>query len=140
MFELHPQLQKDTVVVGYFDLCVVLLHKDSQYPWCILVPQRADIREIFELSAPERALLMEESCRLSLAIQKAFEPEKLNVASLGNVVPQLHIHHVARFKEDRAWPGPIWGAYPSVPYESEALAQRLSWLQGHLQGEGFQQP
>lgn len=137
MFELHEQLQKDTVLVGNFDLSLVLLHRDSQYPWLILVPQQPEVTEIHHLDSDNRQRLMEESCRLAEVMVDLFAPRKMNVAALGNIVPQLHVHHIARYEKDPAWPNPVWGRVPSVPYSEAALADRLLRLRHALAGEGF---
>lgn len=128
MFTLNEQLKKDTVVIGRFPLCLVLLMKDANYPWCILVPQRTGVTEMYHLSEEHRLQLMNESCRLSEVMTSIFSPKKMNVAALGNMVSQLHIHHVARFEKDAAWPQPVWGATAAKPYKKDdlkALAQRL---------------
>ncbi len=137
MFELHSQLQKDTVVVGHFPLSMILLHRDSQYPWLILVPQREEVTEIHHLGSSDRAQLIEESCRLAEVMVDLFAPQKMNVAALGNVVPQLHLHHIARFEEDPAWPHPVWGRIPAVPYSDAALMERLQRLRHALAGDDF---
>ncbi|HKI60841.1 MAG TPA: HIT domain-containing protein [Mariprofundaceae bacterium] len=120
-FSLHPQLARDCVVIGKFPLCLLLLMNDNQYPWFILVPQRPDISEIHRLSDTDQQQLMRESCTLGVAIEKAFHPDKINVAALGNVVSQLHVHHIARFEDDAAWPASVWGKLPTRPYTPEAL-------------------
>lgn len=128
MFELHSRLQADTRLLGDLPLCRVLLAKDSQYPWLILVPRVANLREIHHLAPAQQQQLMEESCAVATLMEQALRPDKINVAALGNLVPQLHLHHVARFSTDKAWPGPIWGAHPSVPYEEAALlAEAACW-------------
>ncbi|MCS3765994.1 diadenosine tetraphosphate (Ap4A) HIT family hydrolase [Aeromonas hydrophila] len=128
MFELHSRLQADTRLLGDLPLCRVLLAKDSQYPWLILVPRVANLREIHHLAPAQQQQLMEESCAVATLMEQALRPDKINVAALGNLVPQLHLHHVARFSTDKAWPGPIWGAHPSVPYEEATLlAEAASW-------------
>ncbi|AUZ76451.1 MULTISPECIES: HIT domain-containing protein [Aeromonas] len=128
MFELHSRLQADTRLLGDLPLCRVLLAKDSQYPWLILVPRVANLREIHHLAPAQQRQLMEESCAVATLMEQALRPDKINVAALGNLVPQLHLHHVARFSTDKAWPGPIWGAHPSVPYEEAALlVEAASW-------------
>ncbi|HHQ4558130.1 HIT domain-containing protein [Aeromonas hydrophila] len=128
MFELHSRLQADTRLLGDLPLCRVLLAKDSQYPWLILVPRVANLREIHHLAPAQQQQLMEESCAVATLMEQALRPDKINVAALGNLVPQLHLHHVARFSTDKAWPGPIWGAHPSVPYEEAALlAEAARW-------------
>ncbi len=122
MTELHPRLAADCIRLGRFALCHLLLMNDASYPWFILVPDRDDVSEIFELAAADRIQLLDESCQLSEFLLQSFEGDKLNVAAIGNLVPQLHLHHVVRFKSDRAWPAPVWGQYPPVPYSAEAIA------------------
>ena len=130
-FSLHPTLAADTVWLGDLTLSRVLLSRDSRYPWVILVPKRAGIREIYELE-DEAALLLAESCAIAKLMQAAFMPDKLNIAAIGNVVDQLHIHHVARFHEDAAWPKPIWGLLPHKPYDDDAQEKAVTrwreWL------------
>ncbi len=128
-FVLHAQLAADTLLVGDLDLCRVLMMNDSQYPWFILVPRRAEIREIMELSDAERTQLWQESDWLSRELMCQFKPDKLNIAALGNMVPQLHIHHIARFKIDPAWPAPVWGKHPAQAYAPELAQQRLQAMQ-----------
>ncbi|TLM65548.1 MAG: HIT domain-containing protein, partial [Deltaproteobacteria bacterium] len=116
MFSLDPRLQGDTLPLGAFPLSRLLLMNDRTYPWLILVPQRPDIREIYQLAPADRRQLLDESCQLAEAMAALFRPDKLNIAALGNVVPQLHVHHVARFCTDPAWPAPVWGKGPAIPY------------------------
>jgi len=118
---LHPQLNQDCFVLGRFDLSLLLLLNDSQYPWFILVPQRENIKEIHHLTELEQQQLMKESSKLSSALESTFKADKINVAALGNMVPQLHIHHIARFTSDPAWPKPVWGALPAIPYTQEQV-------------------
>ena len=132
MFELDPRLAADSVVIGDLPLCRVLLARDAGYPWLILVPRRAGVTEIYQLDEADRGALMEESCRVAEAMAGEFVPTKMNVANLGNVVAQLHIHHVARFEGDAAWPGPIWGARPAEPYGEEALAEMVARMRRML--------
>ncbi len=101
-FELHPQLAKDTTVIGHFPLCVALLHKDNAVPWVILVPKRANLKELHHLPMQEQQQFLLESQAVSQALEATFRPDKLNLGALGNMVPQLHIHHIARFKDDVA--------------------------------------
>lgn len=131
-FELHPQLAKDTLVLGDFALCRLLLMNDAQYPWCILVPRRAGIREIHDLNDADRRQLWDESALLSRALMDLFKGDKLNVAALGNVVPQLHVHHIVRFKSDPAWPAPVWGRVPARPYVESESAERVKILRQAL--------
>jgi len=120
---LHSQLEADCLVLGRLELCHVLLMRDANYPWCILVPDREDITEIHHLNETDQLQLMHESVRLSHALESVFSPDKLNIASLGNVVPQCHVHHVVRYHSDVAWPGPVWGRVPAREYSAEALAE-----------------
>lgn len=122
-FVLAPELQRDCIEVADWPLCKVLLMNDSQYPWFILVPRRAGLKESIDLPEAEQLLLMQESAKLSRLLQSTFNPDKLNVAALGNMVPQLHIHHIARFKTDPAWPAPVWGKFAAIPYSAEQLAK-----------------
>ncbi|MCC2616000.1 HIT domain-containing protein [Aestuariibacter halophilus] len=127
-FTLHPQLAADTLLVGDLPLCRVLLMNDVQFPWCILVPRVGGITEIIDLSEQQQHQLWQESAQLSLQLQSLCQPDKLNVAALGNMVPQLHIHHIARFRDDPVWPKPVWGNISAKPYgpgEAEQLINRL---------------
>ena len=133
MFQLHPQLAKDCRDLGRLGLCRLLLMDDANYPWFILVPEREGISEIHALQDADRARLCEESALLSRALVKGFAPDKLNIAALGNVVPQLHVHHIVRYKHDPAWPAPVWGKLPPRPYyaaEAEKLGAMLRSLLG----------
>lgn len=134
-FELHPQLRADTVPVGRLRLCTLLLMNDANYPWFILVPERPDVSEIHQLGEADQQLLMSESSTVSRALATAFAADKMNIAALGNVVPQLHLHHIVRYRSDPAWPAPVWGRLPARPYEPQALAERLAKARGALAGE-----
>lgn len=129
---LHPTLARDTVEIAALPLCRLLLMNDRRFPWLILVPERDSLqspREIHELAPAERAELVEEIAWASEALTRLFQPDKVNVAALGNLVPQLHVHVVARFAGDAAWPGPVWGSGAAVPYgdaELAALRERLA--------------
>ncbi|WP_018274102.1 HIT family protein [Teredinibacter turnerae] len=138
MFKLHPQLEQDTVPVGQFKLSLVLLHRDANYPWCVLVPKRSGIREIHHLSEADQSQLIRESSHLSEVMTSLFAPTTMNVAALGNIVSQLHVHHVARFEGDAAWPASVWGVKPALAYTGEDLQARLERLQASLVGEGFE--
>ncbi|WP_209327377.1 HIT domain-containing protein [Pseudoalteromonas sp. PA2MD11] len=122
-FSLAPELQRDCIELADWPLCKVLLMNDSQYPWFILVPRVADVKEIIDLSEELQITLLQESGKLSKLLQQVFSPDKLNIAALGNMVPQLHVHHIARFTTDAAWPTPIWGKLPAVPYTDEQIEQ-----------------
>ncbi len=132
MIALHPQLKKDCFVLGEFSLCTLLLINDANYPWFILLPNREGAREIHLLTKPDQQQLMAESMYFSRCLQQVFQPDKLNIAALGNVVPQLHIHHIARFCNDACWPAPVWGAVEAIPYQQEQLEtiknQLLEWF------------
>jgi len=134
-FALHPQLEADCRVLGDWPLCRVLLLNDANYPWFVLVPRRPNVREIYELSDPDRVQLWDESAALSRAIMKAFGGYKLNVAALGNAVPQLHVHHVVRTQSDPAWPAPVWGKVPPKRYALEEMNARLRVLRAAVPAE-----
>ncbi len=131
-FSLHPRLEADTVVIGELPLSLILLSKDANYPWCILVPKRNEAREIYELEEEDQVQLLWESSLVGQTMMTLFDGDKLNVATLGNMVPQLHFHHVVRYENDLAWPGPIWGAKPAKVYDEAVLAKRVAQLKGAL--------
>src|SRR5690625_2912721 len=137
MFQLDPQLAQDTLPVGRFPLSLLLLSKDANYPWCILVPQRADVFEIHHLSGEDQQQLIHESSQLSETMTSLFDAYKMNIAALGNQVRQLHVHHVARFQDDPAWPKPIWGLVEAKTYSPEELKARLAACGRGLVGENF---
>ena len=120
-FELDKRLANDCIVMGDFPLCRLLLMNDANYPWFILVPRRADATEIYHLSKKEQHQLIDESSMLAEIMTDSFSARKMNIANLGNMVAQLHIHHVARHEGDSAWPGPVWGKHPAVPYTQEKI-------------------
>lgn len=121
MTEIHPQLTADCILLGRFRLCHLLLMNDSNYPWFILVPEKDGIREIYQLDDADRARLLAESCELAEFLMHHFAGDKLNVAALGNQVPQLHLHHIVRYRSDPAWPAPVWGKLPPVAYTATAI-------------------
>lgn len=128
-FALHPQLEKDTVFVAELSLCRVQLMNDSRYPWLVLVPRREGVSEVFQLDARDRHRLIEETAQVSALLNRMLKPAKINVAALGNVVPQLHMHVVARRTGDEAWPNPVWGRGEAVKYDEKVLndwAEKLS--------------
>jgi len=128
MFVLHERLAADTMAVTELGLCTVRLMNDRSFPWLILVPMRPDVREIHQLAPADRRLLIEEVAAAGQIAERLFGPDKLNLGALGNIVPQLHLHVVARRRGDRAWPGPVWGSGQAVPYddaEAAALIARL---------------
>lgn len=134
MFELHPQLASETFTIGRFSLCRLLLMNDSRYPWFVLVPERDNIRELHELEDADRRQLWEESARLSRILSRLFNPDKLNIAALGNQVPQLHVHHIVRYRHDPAWPAPVWGKLLATPYYSAEQTKIRNLLLNNLQG------
>jgi diadenosine tetraphosphate (Ap4A) HIT family hydrolase len=116
-FALHPRLEADTVFVADWGLSRVLLMNDARYPWLILVPRQADAVEIFDLFHTDRTLLMDEIARAAKALKAISGAQKINVGALGNLVPQLHVHVVARSAGDATWPGPVWGQGAAVAYD-----------------------
>lgn len=132
-FTLDAVLDADTLSLGRMRLCRVLLMNDMRFPWLILVPEKPGLQELIDLSAPERAVLIEEIATASEALKSAFSPDKLNVAALGNRVKQLHIHVIARFVSDDAWPAPVFGVGTAVPFPAHMqgmLSDKLSAAMG----------
>lgn len=121
MFNLHPRLAADTLLLGDFPLSRCLLMNDMHYPWLILVPRADNIREIFELEAEKQHQLLRESSWVAERLSRHFNATKINIGALGNMVPQLHLHIIARYENDAAWPGPVWGKHPAEPYTGENL-------------------
>lgn len=131
MFEMDTRLQQDCLVLGDFPLCRLLLSKDANYPWFILVPRRAGVSEVFDLSQEDQAQLFKETTDLAQALKGEFKADKMNVATLGNVVSQLHMHVIVRRHGDVAWPAPVWGRGPAgeyAPGQVDAIRQRLRTL------------
>jgi diadenosine tetraphosphate (Ap4A) HIT family hydrolase len=118
-FELHPQLAADTIQVIDWPICRVLLMNDARFPWLILVPRKADLRDFDDVSPADKSAFYAEIERASQILRAATSAKKMNVAALGNMVPQLHVHVVARFSNDEAWPAPVWGVGKAVPYAPE---------------------
>jgi diadenosine tetraphosphate (Ap4A) HIT family hydrolase len=133
-WSLHPQLQKDTINIGDLPLSRVLIINDANYPWLLLVPRRPAIVELIDLDEVEQARLMSEIARVAGALKAVTQCDKLNIAALGNVVPQLHVHIVARRQGDAAWPRPVWGHVPALAYGKDDLDEfvgairRKIWL------------
>jgi len=130
-FELDQRLQQDTLWVADLPLCRVLLMNDRRYPWLILVPRRNGLTEVTDLNGEDQALLCQESLQVCCLLQQLHPEGKLNLGALGNVVAQLHLHHVMRYAQDPAWPGPVWGHSPAEPYpdpDAQELLQRLRSL------------
>lgn len=122
-FELHPQLAADSVFLVDWPLCQLRLINDQQYPWFILVPRREGARDVIDLTEVEQQQLWAESRALSHYLRQDYQPDKLNLAALGNMVPQLHLHHIARFAHDPSWPAPVWGKYPAKAYSTLQLGE-----------------
>jgi diadenosine tetraphosphate (Ap4A) HIT family hydrolase len=125
-FKLDDRLAGDSVPVTDLPLSTVRLMNERSWPWLILVPRRPALVELIDLDAAERSRLMEEIARAAETLRTLYTPDKLNVAALGNVVPQLHIHVIARFRDDPAWPRPVWNVKPSrEPYDEPALSETV---------------
>lgn len=131
-WHLHPQLAEDTHPVAHFALSDLQLMDDANHPWLILVPRVEDAVEWVDLDENQQAELSREISRACRALQAVFKPHKLNVAALGNMVPQLHVHVIARFREDIAWPRPVWGMATAQPYSPEELVSRIERLRAAL--------
>ncbi|MFJ7140867.1 MAG: HIT domain-containing protein [Pseudomonas protegens] len=122
MFTLDSRLQQDTLPIGDFPLCRLLLSNDANYPWFILVPRREDISELFQLDVTDQQQLWQETTVLAEVLKDSFDADKMNVATLGNVVSQLHMHVIVRKRDDAAWPAPVWGKHPAKPYNAQQVA------------------
>lgn len=131
-FQLHPRLQQDCIEIGALPLCRLLLMNDKQYPWYILVPEITGITEIHQLNDIDRHRLIDESCYLGENLARLYRAEKMNVAALGNLVPQLHLHHVVRYSTDRAWPAPVWGSGDAIPYSQSEILEIIALLRNNL--------
>ena len=129
---LHPQLESDTVAVGDLPLSRLLLANDANYSWLLLVPRQAGASEIIDLADAEQIALATEVARVSRALKAVTPCDKLNVAALGNVVPQLHVHVIARRRDDPAWPKPVWGAVPARDYDPAARERLIAALRREL--------
>ena len=139
MYQLHQRLQQDTFYLGQLTLCDVLLMNDARYPWVILVPRREDITEVYQLNEGDQLQLTTESVFVAKQLSSLVSADKMNIAALGNVVSQLHIHHVARYQTDEAWPSPIWGKGDTVSYspdEAKAEAEQLKMTFSELFRDG----
>lgn len=113
-FQLHERLKNDLIEIKDLELSKLMLLPDSENPWCVLVPKRNDIKELHHLESDDQNILLEEINTVSKILEKEFSPDKLNVGALGNMVPQLHIHIICRYKNDRSWPGSIWGTAAEI--------------------------
>jgi diadenosine tetraphosphate (Ap4A) HIT family hydrolase len=135
VFVLDARLTQDTLEVGDFPLSRLLLSNDSNYPWFVLVPRRADVTEIFELPEADQVQLWKETTVLSSLLKGSFKADKLNVGALGNVVSQLHMHVIVRYRNDIAWPAPVWGKHPTKPYTPEQVAAIRQQLKAVMPGD-----
>src|SRR5258705_2192209 len=131
-WSLHPQLERDTTPLGDLPLSRVVVINDANYPWLLLVPRRPGVIELIDLDEVERAQLMTEIALVSRTLQEVTECDKLNVAALGNVVPQLHVHVVARRKTDKAWPKPVWGMVPAISHVAKELDRFMDAMKKKL--------
>lgn len=139
VFELDPRLARDTLGVADLGLCDLRLMNDSRWPWLILVPKRADVAEFHDLSPLDQTMLTFEMSLVAKALKAETRADKLNLGALGNVVPMLHIHVVARFAGDTNWPGPVWGVAGATPYPGEEAA-RLAARVGDRVGAALGEP
>ena len=131
-FALHERLEADTAFISDLPLTRVLLMRDARYPWLILVPRRPGAVDLDSLAQDDLRDLFLEARSASLALKRLFTPDRINVGALGNMVTQLHLHVIARFEDDDAWPGPVWGAHPALPYDAATLEERLHQLRAAL--------
>jgi diadenosine tetraphosphate (Ap4A) HIT family hydrolase len=131
-WSLHPRLEKDAVLVGDLALSRVLVMNDANFPWLILVPRRAGAVELLDLAEPERTALMAEIAQAGNALKALTGCDKLNIAAIGNIVPQLHVHVIARRRGDACWPRPVWGQVPPLDYDERALARFVETLHDRL--------
>ena len=131
-WSLHPHLQQDAETVGDLALSRLLISNDGNYPWLLLVPRRAGASEIIDLDAADQRQLMNEIAMVSAALKAITDCDKLNVAAIGNVVPQLHVHVVARRRDDPAWPKPVWGAVPARAWDPAARERLVAAVRGKI--------
>lgn len=134
-FDLDARLAADSVVLGDWPLCRVLLMRNSLFPWLILVPRRVGAVEIHRLTPADQVLLTRETSAAARVLEKLFQPDKINTGALGNVVPQLHMHVIARRRDDPAWPGPVWGRGLCAAYGGDELAALTDRLWAALKNE-----
>ena len=135
MVNLHPQLRKETIEIVALRLSRVLLLNDSRFQWLILVPDRPSVTELHTLNAADQMILMSELTVCSRVLESLYRPDKINIGALGNLVPQLHIHVVARFETDAAWPGPVWGFGERQPYSTSVSEDTVTSLRKLLRNE-----
>ena len=131
-FRLHSRLSQNCIELGSFRLCRLLLMNDSRFRWFILVPQKPEVTEIYQLSDADQIQLIKESSLMAKRLAKCYEADKMNIAALGNVVPQLHINHIVRYRNDTAWPDPVWGVGKPVSYAEYERGEVIARLKSHL--------
>ncbi|MBF0109494.1 MAG: HIT family protein [Magnetococcales bacterium] len=136
--DLHPTLVKDCIMVGTLAASILLLMNDRHYPWLVLVPNRPGLRDFDDLSANDASMVHADIRQASNLLRTLFKPTKINVAALGNVVPQLHIHVIARFESDRAWPKPVWGVFPPEPYPEDQRHSLVARIKNMLDENNIQ--
>ncbi|MBO6519927.1 MAG: HIT family protein [Rhodospirillales bacterium] len=132
MFELHPTLEKDSIPVTETDGLLIRLINDARFPWLLIVPKVDGATELHDLTDHEYAAVMAMARSLGKVLKHAFDADKINTAAIGNMVPQLHIHVVARTRGDDAWPGPVWGAGTMVPMSDDEAARRIGLVRSAL--------
>ncbi|MFC0710343.1 HIT family protein [Azorhizophilus paspali] len=135
MFALDSRLQQDTLPIGDFPLCRLLLMNDAHYPWFVLVPRREEVVELFQLDAEDQQAFWQETTELAETLKDTFGADKMNVAALGNQVAQLHMHVIVRRRDDAAWPTPVWGRHPAKPYTDAQIAAIRDKLRLVLTGD-----
>lgn len=131
-FQLHPRLQQDCIILGNLPLCKVLMIKEDIGPWLILVPRIENLKEIHHMTETQQIQFIQESSAVAQLLEDNFTPDKINIGALGNLVPQLHIHHIARFTTDCAWPGPVWGNTNGVIREQSAQTRLVDLFREKL--------
>ena len=131
-FQLHELLVKDCIELVDLPLCKLLLMNDSQYPWFVLVPRVENVQDIYQLDWEQQQQFLNESSMMSEVLMQLYSGDKMNVAALGNVCPQLHVHHIVRFKNDSAWPKPVWGLNPLLPYSNEEIEKIKHQVLPHI--------
>ena len=134
-FALHPRLSADTICLGHLPLSRVLLLQERRYPWIVLVPALPDLTEITDLSETDQSRLILESSSVARQMQQHLMADKINVAAIGNLVPQLHWHVIARYRDDAAWPAPVWGRFAPEAYTPDELISMVERLHlSHIPG------
>ncbi|WP_144393111.1 HIT family protein [Pleionea sediminis] len=131
-FILDERLDADCHLVADLSLSRLLLMNDNQYPWLILVPRVNEVQEMYELSTEDQKLLWTEIADVSRLLKKLYQPTKINIGALGNIVRQLHVHVIARYETDKSWPGPVWGAHPPQNYLNEECMSTIEKIRKEL--------